>query len=88
MKWTAKLIEHIKHFFPKQRGTVEVDHLTFLQTLQYITETGCRWRALPEKFGKWGTRRGNSCRCGTAKAGRHPTTTLQCSFPFIFLQTL
>jgi transposase len=29
--------------------------LTFLQALQYIAENGCRWRAVPEKFGNWNT---------------------------------
>jgi transposase len=55
MTWTFEDIERIKHLFPKPRGTVEIDHLTFLQALQYIAENGCRWRALPEKFGKWDT---------------------------------
>jgi transposase len=55
MKWTEALIDRIKRLFPKPRGTVEIDHLTFLQALQYIAENGCRWRSLPETFGKWGT---------------------------------
>ena len=54
MNWTAEDIERVKHHFPKPRGTVEIDHLTFLHALQYMTENGCRWRALPEIFGKWG----------------------------------
>ena len=29
--------------------------LTFLQALQYMTENGCRWRALPKEFGNWFT---------------------------------
>jgi transposase len=40
---------------PRQRGNVEIDNLTFLQSLQYMAENGCRWRALPEKFGNWNT---------------------------------
>jgi transposase len=55
MTWTSADIDRIKHLFPKPRGTVEIDHLTFLQALQYIAENGCRWRALPKKFGKWST---------------------------------
>ena len=54
MSWTAEDIARIKHLFPKPRGTVEIDLLTFLQALQYIAENGCRWRALPKVFGNWG----------------------------------
>jgi transposase len=32
-----------------------IDNLTFLRALQYITENGCQWRAIPEHFGKWYT---------------------------------
>ena len=34
---------------------VKNDPLLFLQALQSMAENGCRWRALPEKFGKWYT---------------------------------
>jgi transposase len=53
MKWTQTLYDRIKHLLPKQRGNVEIENLVFLQALQYITENGCKWRALPEHFGKW-----------------------------------
>ena len=55
MTWTSEQYERIKHLLPKQRGNVEIDNLTFLQALQYMAENGCRWRALPEKFGHWNT---------------------------------
>jgi transposase len=55
MTWTSEDIDCIKHHFPKPRGTVEIDHLTFLQALQYIAANGCRCRGLPEQFGKWST---------------------------------
>ena len=55
MIWTDEHINRIRHLFPKPRGTVKNDHLLFLQALQHIAENGHRWRALPEKFGKWGT---------------------------------
>jgi len=55
MIWTEEHVERIKYLFPKPRGTVEIDHLTFLQALQYIAENGCRWRALPKEYGKWDT---------------------------------
>jgi len=53
MKWTHEQYERIKHLLPVQRGNVEIENLTFLQSLQYMVENGCRWRALPEHFGKW-----------------------------------
>ena len=55
MIWTEEHVERIQHLFPKPRGTVKNDPLLFLQALQYMAENGCRWRALPEKFGKWYT---------------------------------
>jgi len=38
---------------PKQRGNIEIDDLSFFQALHSIAENGCKWRALPEKFGNW-----------------------------------
>ena len=55
MEWTAEQIDRIKHLFPKPRGTVKIDHLIFLQALQYVAANGCRWRAMPKEFGKWYT---------------------------------
>jgi transposase len=55
MEWTNEHIESIRHLFPKQRGNVEIDYLHFFQALQYIAENGCKWRALPKKFGNWNT---------------------------------
>jgi transposase len=55
MEWTQEHITSIQHLFPTQRGNVEIDYLSFFQALQYMTENGCKWRALPEKFGNWNT---------------------------------
>ncbi len=55
MRWTYEQYERIAHLLPVQRGNVVIDHITFLNALQYMAENGCRWRALPEKFGKWST---------------------------------
>jgi transposase len=55
MTWTQEDYERIQDLLPVQRGNVKIDHLTFLQALQYMTENGCRWRALPKEFGKWST---------------------------------
>jgi len=53
MTWTSEIIERIQHLFPKQRGNVVIDYLSFFQALQYIAENGCKWRALPKHFGNW-----------------------------------
>jgi len=53
MEWTDKIISSIEHLFPKQRGNVTIDYLSFFQALQYIAENGCKWRALPKEFGNW-----------------------------------
>ena len=55
MDWPQAQYARIAHLLPKQRGNVEVENLTFLRALQYIAENGCKWRALPEHFGKWST---------------------------------
>ena len=53
MEWTDNIIARIQHLFPKQRGNVTIDYLSFFQALQYIAENGCKWRALPKEFGNW-----------------------------------
>jgi transposase len=55
MEWTSQHIKRIQHLLPRQRGNVVIDYLSFFQALQYITENGCKWRALPTTFGKWDT---------------------------------
>ena len=55
MTWTTEQYQRIEHLLPKQRGNVVVENITFLNSLKYMAENGCRWRALPEHFGKWST---------------------------------
>ncbi len=55
MELTRKQYDKIKDVLPVQRGNVRVDNLTFLNAIFYITENGCKWRKLPEKFGNWFT---------------------------------
>ncbi len=40
---------------PRQRGNVKVTNLQFLNALLYVTEQGCKWRGLPQRFGSWHT---------------------------------
>lgn len=45
--------ERIEKNFPVQRGNVKISNYTFINAILYIAENGCKWRALPEKYGKW-----------------------------------
>ena len=36
-----------------QRGNVEIENYRFMCAVLYMVEQGCKWRALPERFGKW-----------------------------------
>jgi transposase len=41
----------IQDLLPKQRGHVKIANLTVLNVPVYRCENGCKWRALPERFG-------------------------------------
>ena len=45
----------IKPYLPVQRGNVKISNLDLINAVLYIAENGCKWRALPEKFGNWHT---------------------------------
>jgi len=53
MNITNEQYERIAAHFPRQRGNVKIDNFTFISAILYMTENGCKWRALPEKFGNW-----------------------------------
>ena len=55
MKLTRKQFGKIEHLMPKARKPAEISNYQFLCALLYIIENGCKWRALPEKYGKWHT---------------------------------
>ena len=55
MMITQEQYEQIADAFPKQRGNVVVSNLDVLNGFLYVLEHGCKWRALPERFGKWQT---------------------------------
>ena len=52
---TAKQYAKIHPFLPVQRGNVRIANITFVNAVPYVLENGCKWRALPERFGKWQT---------------------------------
>ena len=43
----------IQTYLPVQRGNVRVSNLTVINAILFVTENGCKWRALPLRFGKW-----------------------------------
>jgi transposase len=55
MEITKEQFERIKPYLPRQRGNVSIDNLQFINALLYVTENGCKWRALPKAFGNWHT---------------------------------
>jgi len=55
MEITEKEYGKISHLLPLPRGNVEVPILLFLNALLYAIENGCKWRKMPEKYGKWNT---------------------------------
>ena len=40
---------------PIERKPAKIPNQQFLNTLLYIIESGCKWRALPKKYGNWHT---------------------------------
>ena len=54
MKRTAaKQYAKIQPYLPVQRGNVRISNITFINAVLYVLENGCKWHALPERFGKW-----------------------------------
>ncbi|MDR2927678.1 MAG: transposase [Cytophagaceae bacterium] len=55
MELTQVQYDQIADCFPKHRGSLTYSNLHVINTFLYICENGCKWRALPEKFGNWHT---------------------------------
>ena len=55
MELTKGQYKKIEHLMPIPRKPPEISNYKFLCALLYMIENGCKWRALPEKFGKWHT---------------------------------
>ena len=53
MKLTKKQYRKIEHLMPIPRKPPEISNYQFLCALLYMIENGCKWRALPKKYGKW-----------------------------------
>ncbi len=55
MELTEDQYEVIRPLLPVQRGNVRIANLDVLNAVLYVAENGCKWRALPERFGNWHT---------------------------------
>lgn len=55
MEITKEQYKKIERYLPKQRGNVKIENLQLINAVLYVTENGCKWRALPERYGKWHT---------------------------------
>ena len=53
MEITPEQFEKIKDSLPIQRGNVRLPNLQVVNAILFIAEQGCKWRGLPERFGKW-----------------------------------
>ena len=85
MEITLQQYEKTKGLLPRQQGNVKLDNRQVLTAILYILEHSCKWRGLPERFGKWHTiyklytyesmdqeRRAESGRRGMAASADHP----------------
>ena len=55
MEITQEQYEKIEKYLPRQRGNVSITNLQLINAILYVTENGCKWRALPAIYGKWHT---------------------------------
>jgi transposase len=55
MELTEHQYQRIEDCLPRQRGNVRVSNLQVLNAILYVAEQGCKWRAVPKRFGRWHT---------------------------------
>ena len=55
MQITQEQYGKIAKYLPRQRGNVSMSNLQLINAILYVTENGCKWRALPETYGNWHT---------------------------------
>ena len=55
MEITKDQFDMIAPHLPRQRGNVSMSNHQLVNAILYITENGCKWRALPESYGNWHT---------------------------------
>ncbi len=55
MEITPAQFARIETYLPTQRGNVSHENLVVINAILYVAENGCKWRALPKRFGNWHT---------------------------------
>jgi len=55
MEITDEQYRQIEGCLPLQRGNVNVSNLQVINAILFVAEQGCKWRALPRRFGNWHT---------------------------------
>jgi transposase len=55
MELTKGQFALIAPYLPRQRGNVSMSNYELVNAILYITENGCKWRALPRIYGNWHT---------------------------------
>jgi transposase len=55
MEITTAQFSRIEQYLPRQRGNVSHHNLQVINAILYVAENGCKWRALPKRFGNWHT---------------------------------
>jgi transposase len=55
MEITEEQFARIAPFLPRQRGNVTHENLAIINAILYVAENGCKWRAIPKRFGDWHT---------------------------------
>jgi len=55
MEITEAQYRQIAECLPLQRGNVNVSNLQVVNAILHVAEQGCKWRALPRRFGNWHT---------------------------------
>jgi transposase len=55
MEITPQQYARIESRLPRQRGNVSHENLNVINAILFVAENGCKWRALPKRFGNWHT---------------------------------
>jgi transposase len=55
MEITPEQYACIEPHLPIQRGNVSHQNLNVINAILFVAENGCKWRALPKRFGNWHT---------------------------------
>jgi transposase len=55
MEISAEQFSRIERHLPRQHGNVTHENLNVINAILYVAENGCKWRALPKRFGNWHT---------------------------------